>query len=57
MSAVKEKRYVPLRERLPDPAEPPLTVEEERAFETGRKNAKRGDCLMLEEFLEQLASM
>ncbi|GEM_PF-3463561 len=55
MRAVKDKRDIPLRERTPDPAEPPLTVEEERAFETGRRNAKRGDCLTLDEFLEQVS--
>ncbi len=55
MPAVKEKKNVPLWAREPDPLEPPLTPEEEKAFETGRKNVQRKDCLTLEEFIEQVS--
>jgi hypothetical protein len=55
MPAVKKKKNVPLWAREPDPLEPPLTPEEEEAFETGRKNVQRKDCLTLEEFIEQVS--
>ncbi|GEM_PF-2648817 len=50
---MKEKRYVPLWEQLPDPDEPRLTVEELEMLARSRRETARGELLTLGELRER----